>query len=112
MSRQIHHSRPALRLPTAGSSLVQLACAGLLGLAACLPAQAALFGDDEARKAIIELRQKVDANKQAADAAAAEAREGDASTRRSLLELSNQIEQLRAELARLISYLCPERRAA
>ncbi len=73
-----------------------------LFLAALLPLQAhALFGDDEARKAIIELRQKVDANKQAADNAAAEAREGDASTRRSLLELSNQIEQLRSELARL-----------
>ena len=73
-----------------------------LFLATLWPLQAhALFGDDEARKAIIELRQKVDANKQAADTAAAEAREGDASTRRSLLELSNQIEQLRAELARL-----------
>lgn len=71
-------------------------------LATLWPLQAhALFGDDEARKAIIELRQKVDANKQATDAAAAEAREGDAGTRRSLLELSNQIEQLRAELARL-----------
>lgn len=71
-------------------------------LAALWPLHAhALFGDDEARKAIIELRQKVDANKQATDAAAAEAREGDASARRSLLELSNQIEQLRAELARL-----------
>ncbi|MDP2074291.1 tol-pal system protein YbgF [Hydrogenophaga sp.] len=71
-------------------------------LAMVWPLQAhALFGDDEARKAIIELRQKVDANKQAADSAAAEAREGDAGMRRSLLELSNQIEQLRAELARL-----------
>ena len=73
-----------------------------LFLATLWPLQAhALFGDDEARKAIIELRQKVDANRQAADTAAAEAREGDAGTRRSLLELSNQIEQLRAELARL-----------
>jgi tol-pal system protein YbgF len=73
-----------------------------LFLATLWPLQAhALFGDDEARKAIIELRQKVDANKQASDAAAAEAREGDAGTRRSMLELSNQIEQLRAELARL-----------
>lgn len=73
-----------------------------LSLAVLWPFQAhALFGDDEARKAIIELRQKVDANKQATDALAAEAREGDAGTRRSMLELSNQIEQLRAELARL-----------
>ncbi len=73
------------------------------------PLQAhALFGDDEARKAIIELRQKVDQNRRDADAAGAanaaalaEARESTATTRRSLLELSNQIEQLRAELARL-----------
>lgn len=61
----------------------------------------AFLSDDEARKAIIELRQRVEANRQAFDAAAAETREGDAVNRRSLLELSNQIEQLRAELARL-----------
>jgi tol-pal system protein YbgF len=77
-----------------------------LALAAVWPLQAhALFGDDEARKAIIELRQKVDANQQAAEAArqAFEARnaEGDTATRRSLLDLSNQIEQLRGEAARL-----------
>lgn len=61
----------------------------------------ALFGDDEARRAIIELRQKVDATQQSTTAANAEARENSAATRRSLLELSNQIEQLRAELARM-----------
>lgn len=80
---------------------------GLLG-SACLaaaslwPLQAhALFGDDEARRAILELRQKVDAGEKAAAAANAEARESNAATRRSMLELSNQIEQLRGELARL-----------
>jgi hypothetical protein len=31
---------------------------------AAAPSQAALFGDDEARRAILELRQKVDANAQ------------------------------------------------
>jgi tol-pal system protein YbgF len=76
--------------------------AGTLALAALWPLQAhALFGDDEARKAILELRQKVEASQQANDAANAETRESNAATRRSLLELSNQIEQLRAELARL-----------
>ena len=75
---------------------------GTLALAALWPLQAhALFGDDEARKAILELRQKVDASQQATDAANAETRESNAATRRSLLELSNQIEQLRAELARM-----------
>ena len=68
----------------------------------------ALFDDDEARKAIIELRQRVEINRQAAEAAnaatnraAEEARDGQTTTRRSLLELANQIEQLRAEMARL-----------
>ncbi len=77
-----------------------------LALAALWPLQAhALFGDDEARKAIIELRQKVDANQQAADAARkaleAKSADSDSATRRSMLELSNQIEQLRGEMARL-----------
>jgi tol-pal system protein YbgF len=77
-----------------------------LALALAWPLSAhALFGDDEARKAIIELRQKVDANQQAAEAARKSLetanQESDATTRRSLLELSNQIEQLRAEMARL-----------
>lgn len=74
----------------------------ILASAALWPLQAqALFGDDEARKAIIELRQKVEVNRQLADTAATESSEGHALTRRSLLDLSNQIEQLRAELARL-----------
>lgn len=78
-------------------------------LALLWPMQAqALFGDDEARKAIIELRQRVEINRQAAEAAnaattrtAEEARDGQVTTRRSLLDLANQIEQLRAEVARL-----------
>lgn len=65
------------------------------------PSAHALFGDDEARQAIIELRRQVDANRQAADAAAAQQREGDAGIKRSMLELGNQIEQLRGEIARL-----------
>lgn len=74
----------------------------VLALGALSPlASHAFLSDDEARKAIIELRQKVDANQKAADAAASETREGVAVSRRSLLELSNQIEQLRAEMARL-----------
>ena len=76
-----------------------------MAVAALWPLQAhALFGDDEARRAIVELRQKVEASQRAADAANAanaEARETNAATRRSMLELSNQIEQVRAELARM-----------
>ena len=84
--------------------------ASVLGAAGfmALPSHA-IFGDDEARKAIIELRDKVEANRQASDAANRRletelsrlTEESAAPTRRSLLELSNQIEALRADMARL-----------
>lgn len=87
--------------------LLRASVFGVAGLTA-LPSHA-LFGDDEARKAIIELRDKVEANRQASDAASRRleaelsrlTEESAAPTRRSLLELSNQIEALRAEMARL-----------
>jgi tol-pal system protein YbgF len=68
-------------------------------------ARAALFEDDEARRAILELRQRVeqqrvqlaDEQRRTADRAADE----NATLRRSVLDLQNQIESLRAELARL-----------
>ncbi|WP_439115309.1 tol-pal system protein YbgF [Hydrogenophaga sp.] len=89
-------------MPTMIRSVSPTLSALLLGASALWPLQAqAFFGDDEARKAIIDLRQKVDANRQVGDAAATEAREGQAVTRRSLLDLANQLEQLRAEIARL-----------
>lgn len=81
-------------------------------LALCVlawPAQAQLFSDNEARRAILELREKVEANRAASETANRRLTEeltklndeSTAPTRRSLLELSNQIEGLRAELARL-----------
>lgn len=83
----------------------------LLGMAslslACLwPLQAhALFDDDEARKAILDLRQKFDAYRAEVDAKlsrlASESREAGSASQRSLLEMANQNEQLRAEMARL-----------
>jgi len=73
-----------------------------------LPARAALFDDDEARRAILELRQKVQqmdqANaQQAADSAKANAalREQIQALQRSVLELNGQLESLRGEIARL-----------
>jgi len=57
------------------------------------PAQAALFSDDEARRAILDLRQRLERVQEQT-----QSRE-DAG--RSLLTLQNQIEALRAELARL-----------
>lgn len=68
-------------------------------------AQAALFGDDEARKAILELRVKVDELQQkSADdlrKAVEENAQVNAQLRRSILELSSQIESSRGELARM-----------
>lgn len=72
------------------------------------PARAGLFDDDEARKAILDLRTKVEANRQALEAKAkaqdekTKAQDEEiAQLRRSLIDLNNQNEQLRAELARL-----------
>jgi len=70
--------------------------------AACLlafNAHAALFEDDEARRAILDLRQKVDASQQRTADDLRRANDDNAQLRRSLLELSNQIEALRNEMA-------------
>lgn len=72
--------------------------AAVLALA-CLTgqgAQAQLFGDDQARQAILDLRQRFD------QAVAAQNRLVDENTqmRRSMLDLQQQIESLRGELAR------------
>jgi tol-pal system protein YbgF len=93
-----------MRIP---ARLVATSAAAVLAFAFGTTAQAALFGDDEARKAILELRQKVDANRQVSDAAAQrlteelrKANEDNAQLRRSVLDLQNQIEALRTDLAR------------
>ena len=67
-------------------------------------AHAALFEDSEARRAILELRQRIDALQQSNQRAGDDLRRsGDDSTqlRRSLLELQAQIEAQRAETAKL-----------
>ena len=64
-----------------------------LGLAS--GAQAALFGDDEARKAILELREQRAKDQEAFAALSAQVDQ----LRRSLLEINAQLEQLRRELA-------------
>ena len=81
-----------------------------LSLACCLSgfsllANAALFGDDEARRAILDLRQRVETmqqtiNAQAAENVKAQATEN-ANLKGSLLELLNQIDGLKSEQARL-----------
>jgi tol-pal system protein YbgF len=67
-------------------------------------AQAAIFEDGEARRAILEMRQRVDALQQSGQRSADEARRAnDDSTqlRRSLLDLQTQIETVRVEMAKL-----------
>jgi tol-pal system protein YbgF len=62
-------------------------------------AHAGLFEDDEARRAILDLRQKVDAAQLRTAEEVRRTTEDNAQLRRSLLDLSNQIEALRNELA-------------
>ena len=80
---------------------VALLAAGLLASSSSW----ALFGDDEARRAILELRQRVDTMQQDYDQKFTDQgkqREDDgAQLRRSMLDLQNQIEALRADYARL-----------
>lgn len=64
-------------------------------------ASAGLFDDEEARKAILDLRQRVDAVRSLAEQGAGRAAEDNALLRRSLLDLQNQIEVLRTEAAKL-----------
>ncbi len=61
----------------------------------------ALFGDDEARKAILDLRQKVDAQQLRNVEELKKANDDNAQLRRSILDLSNQLEVLRAEIAKM-----------
>ncbi|MBL8304325.1 MAG: tol-pal system protein YbgF, partial [Ideonella sp.] len=86
--------------------------AGLLAAACLAPAHAGLFDDDEARKAILDLRSRLDqANEQSrardADLAAQLTTQQQAlieqinQLRRSLLDLNNQLELMRSDNARL-----------
>lgn len=68
-------------------------------------AWAGLFEDEEARRAILDLRQQIDAVKRESDKKVADevrrSTEDEAQLRRSLIELQNQLEGLRADLAKL-----------
>ncbi|WP_428423177.1 tol-pal system protein YbgF [Methylibium sp.] len=72
--------------------------AALLGAGA---AQAGLFDDDEARRAILDARARIDQVEQGSKAREAELTEQVNQLRRSLLDLNSTIEQLRADLAKL-----------
>ncbi|MEO8298531.1 MAG: tol-pal system protein YbgF [Burkholderiales bacterium] len=72
-----------------------------LALGAAVPAHAGLFDDEEARKAILSMRSQIDQNQQLANTRQAEQAEQIALLKRSILDLNNQLEALRGELARL-----------
>jgi tol-pal system protein YbgF len=83
------------------------AAAALLG-SALGSAQAGLFDDEEARKAIVDLRNRITAADDASKARTAELATANAqlveqlaALRRSLLDLNNQLEAMRGELAKL-----------
>ena len=83
---------------------VQSAVAMAALLAATLPARAGLFDDEEARKAILDLRAKVAAGDQQRNDLAVTVKQLSDQLQmlqRSLLDLNNQNEQLRGEIARL-----------
>ncbi|MBU0590119.1 MAG: tol-pal system protein YbgF [Gammaproteobacteria bacterium] len=80
----------------------------VLTVGACVWAvasHAALFEDDEARKAILDLRQRVEAGRLETEQrlvnVARQSEEENASLRRSLLDLQNLIEGLRTEMAKI-----------
>jgi len=79
--------------------------AALLLSATLVPAShAALFEDSEARRAIIEIRQRVDGLQQSQQRSAEEARrltEENSQLRRSLLDLQGEIDTLKAEQSKL-----------
>jgi tol-pal system protein YbgF len=74
------------------------ACCLMLGVGV---AQAQLFADDDARKAILDLRARIAAIDEQAKARDADLTEQLQTLRRSLLDVNNQLEAARAEMARL-----------
>jgi tol-pal system protein YbgF len=94
------------------SKLLTQSILGLLALFTVFPSHAGLFDDDEARKAILDLRARMDTDKQARETAnqrltdeLKQLKDADAANtgqlRQSMLDLQNQIEALRAEVARM-----------
>lgn len=91
------HSYPhGARWRRLAAAVLAVLCVGATSIAS-----AALFEDDEARRAILDLRQRGEAQRLAAERQAEEQRQDSTQLRRSLLELQNQIESLRGEIARL-----------
>lgn len=74
---------------------------GVAALFVSVSSHAGLFDDDEARKAILDLRQQISGLSASSNAAQQKTNEDLAQQRRSMLELQNQIERQKGELAQL-----------
>ena len=86
------------------SSMCRSARLTLIGLALmnCFAAShAGLFDDEEARKAILDLRQKVQETQSRLDEETRRATDDSAQLRRSLIDMQNQIDAVRADAAKL-----------
>jgi tol-pal system protein YbgF len=88
------------RIPARAIAAASFAAMAALPLLAPGGAHAALFEDDDARRAILELRQRFDAQRVDAQRQLDELRAENAQLRRSLLELQTQIEALKQDIAR------------
>lgn len=85
-------------------SPLKVLSAAVLSAGLLASANAALFEDDEARRAILEMRQRVDGFQQSNQRTVDDVRkqgEENAQLRRSLLELQTQIDMLKSDQARL-----------
>ena len=90
--------------PAASVFLLRALATAAMLAASLSSAHAAIFEDGEARRAILEMRQRVDGLQLSQQRSAEEVRklgEENAQLRRSLLDLQTQIETLRAEQAKL-----------
>jgi tol-pal system protein YbgF len=83
--------------------MLRIALFAVLAWAAAAPAFAQLFDDNEARRRIELLRKQVEADRAATEArlAKAEAAAQEAPDRGALLDLANQIESLRGDIAKM-----------
>lgn len=92
--------KPMIALQGVSRAAVAGLCLGAAALFAPA-AQAGLFDDDEARRAILDIRSKIDQNTERQRTGQQQLTEQIDQLRRSLLDLNNQLEQVRADNARL-----------
>jgi len=89
-----------LRPRRALAAIAAAAAATVTALTAPL-AHAGLFDDDEARRAILDIRQRIDQSNQRQTESAAQLTEQINQLKRSLLDLNGQLEQMRGDNAKL-----------